>query len=164
MKAVLCPVCNGSGEAGDWLKGLPLTTKSICWGCGGKGWVEVGNADDRLKPIDNTTYNQPPNYNRCPDCGGDRNSPALTGCRKGSHYGTYCGIQQKVIQNCNGGTMTIGELLKIIKEYPEEWEISYTAYTSYLALYLGDEEIVVVIPHPNNNQGSCYEDNTLQSS
>ena len=47
--------------------------------------------------------------------------------------------------------MTIGELLKIIKEYPEEWEISYNAYASYLALYLGEEEIVVIIPHPNYN-------------
>lgn len=26
----------------------------------------------------------------CPDCGGDRNSPPLTGCRPYSHYGTYC--------------------------------------------------------------------------
>lgn len=48
MKAVLCPVCNGSGEAGDWLGGLPLTTKHICHGCNGKGWVEV--SED--KPID----------------------------------------------------------------------------------------------------------------
>ena len=47
--------------------------------------------------------------------------------------------------------ITIGELLKILKEYPEEWEISYNAYASYLALYLGDEEIVIIIPHPNYN-------------
>ena len=47
--------------------------------------------------------------------------------------------------------MTIGELLKILKEYPEEWEISYNAYASYLALYLGDEEVVVIIPYPNYN-------------
>ena len=25
----------------------------------------------------------------CPICGGDRNSPAPTGCPSGSHYGTY---------------------------------------------------------------------------
>ena len=47
--------------------------------------------------------------------------------------------------------MTIGELLKILKDYPKEWEISYTAYASYLALYLGEEEVVVIIPLPNYN-------------
>lgn len=40
-RAVLCPVCNGSGK-------LPPTsdtsdaTPRVCHGCGGKGWVEVG--------------------------------------------------------------------------------------------------------------------------
>ena len=101
MKAVLCPVCNGvgrvssgfynrSGDCSYWVSsgGNP----EVCRSCNSKGWVEIGNADDRLEPIDNITYSQPPDYNRCPDCGGDRNSPALTGCRKGSHYGAYCSI------------------------------------------------------------------------
>ena len=82
MKAVLCPICGGSGEAGDWLKGLPVTTKSLCWGCGGKGWVEVG-----LDDIER--WQQSTSLNRCPACGGDRNLPALTGCPRGSHYGSY---------------------------------------------------------------------------
>lgn len=30
-------------------------------------------------------------YDVCPNCGGDRNSPALTGCERGYHYGTYLG-------------------------------------------------------------------------
>ena len=31
MKAVLCPVCNGTGKI----------KKKTCHGCDGKGWVEV---------------------------------------------------------------------------------------------------------------------------
>ena len=37
-------------------------------------------------------YHKKPGYryvNACPICGGDRNSPAPTGCPSGSHYGTY---------------------------------------------------------------------------
>ena len=30
--------------------------------------------------------------NKCPTCGGDRNSPAGTGCPIGSHYGTNSGV------------------------------------------------------------------------
>ena len=44
MKAVLCPVCNGSGEK----RVYPLKASSAyfpstvrCNGCEGKGWVEV---------------------------------------------------------------------------------------------------------------------------
>lgn len=40
MKAVLCPVCNGTGKlqpTGDQ-SGCELKT---CHGCNGKGWVEV---------------------------------------------------------------------------------------------------------------------------
>jgi len=99
MKASLCPVCNGNGQVsngfyshpGDypyWTSGGANTEE--CRSCAGKGWVEVGNADDRLKPIENITYTLPPDYNNCPSCGGNRNSPALTGCPKGSHYGSYC--------------------------------------------------------------------------
>ena len=35
MKAVICPVCNGSGKYG-----APEILRD-CHGCGGKGWVEV---------------------------------------------------------------------------------------------------------------------------
>ena len=43
MKAVLCPVCNGSGKV------IPPTTTYttatekpiVCHGCGGTGWVPV---------------------------------------------------------------------------------------------------------------------------
>ena len=31
-----------------------------------------------------------PFVDKCPACGGDRNSPAGTGCPMGSHYGSYC--------------------------------------------------------------------------
>jgi len=88
MRAVLCPVCNGSGEAGDWLKGLPLLTKSKCWGCDGKGWVEVGEDKPFIPSV--VRYSYPPD--KCPACGGDRNSPASTGCPKASHYGNYCEV------------------------------------------------------------------------
>lgn len=43
MRAVLCPVCNGSGEyykpPGSWST-APSEVK-VCHGCQGKGWVEV---------------------------------------------------------------------------------------------------------------------------
>jgi len=47
MKAVLCPVCNGTGvySKDRW---------DMCHGCGGKGWVEV-----REEPI---TYIYYPSY------------------------------------------------------------------------------------------------------
>lgn len=35
MKAVLCPVCNGTGKYN------PGYLENTCHGCGGKGWVEV---------------------------------------------------------------------------------------------------------------------------
>ena len=49
MKAVLCPVCNGSGKVTDpavcrWkdTTNVQLTPPTIpCHGCEGKGWVEV---------------------------------------------------------------------------------------------------------------------------
>jgi len=93
MKAVICPVCDGLGEVDDFtMDGRELTTihKRLCFGCNGKGWVEVSNADDRLTPIPNFTFTNYADKNRCPACGGDRNAPALTGCPMGSHYGSYC--------------------------------------------------------------------------
>ena len=101
MKAVLCPVCNGVGQvsngfysrAGDYPYWVSSGTgNEECRSCKGKGWVEVNNADDRLVPITNITYSLPPDYNKCPACGGDRTSPAITGCPMGSHYGSYCSV------------------------------------------------------------------------
>ena len=101
MQAVRCPVCNGVGKvsAGFYNRGgdCPYWVSSgvnpePCRSCNGTGWVEVGNIDDRLKLIENITYSSPPDYNRCPSCGGDRNSPVGTGCPTGSHYGTYCSV------------------------------------------------------------------------
>ena len=92
MKAVLCPICNGSGEVDDsTIDGPEVTTihMKLCHGCGGKGWVEVG--EDSPLPF----YWQPGpigDQSRCPACGCDRNSPALTGCPLGSHYGSYCDV------------------------------------------------------------------------
>ena len=91
MKAVICPVCNGKGRLPPQ-EDFSTYYENMCHGCEGKGWVEIGNADDRLKPIENITFTLPPDYNKCPSCGGDRNSPALTGCPKGSHYGSYCSV------------------------------------------------------------------------
>jgi len=94
MKADLCPVCNGKGviygvaESGAY----PTTT---CYGCNGKGWVEVSESD--YNPIKELNWEYPnllvqPFVDKCPACGGDRNSPGGTGCPKGSHYGTYCSV------------------------------------------------------------------------
>jgi len=42
MKAVLCPVCNGSGKLVDQSPGITTTlSDKLCHGCAGKGWVEV---------------------------------------------------------------------------------------------------------------------------
>ena len=96
-KASLCPVCDGKGvvygigETGA----CPTTT---CHGCGGRGWVEVSDSD--YNPIKEFHWEYhdakitvpEQDYNRCPDCGGDRNNPGGTGCRKGSHYGAYCSV------------------------------------------------------------------------
>ncbi len=38
-KAVLCPVCNGTGDVKDSVDGLI----THCHGCAGKGWVEIGD-------------------------------------------------------------------------------------------------------------------------
>lgn len=50
MKAVQCPVCNGTG-----LKAvIPVTEKCEtlpCHGCNGKGWVEVGDQEIRHEYI-----------------------------------------------------------------------------------------------------------------
>jgi len=45
MRAVLCPVCGGSGKyteqpSGDSSGG---PTSQTCHGCGGRGWVEVSD-------------------------------------------------------------------------------------------------------------------------
>lgn len=40
MKAVICPVCNGSGKYND----------KECHGCNGKGWVTIGT-DYPVQPI-----------------------------------------------------------------------------------------------------------------
>ncbi|MFH1231242.1 MAG: hypothetical protein V1709_07065 [Planctomycetota bacterium] len=44
-KAVLCPVCGGSGTIQPYDDGQSPAVPQpvICHGCGGKGWVEVGN-------------------------------------------------------------------------------------------------------------------------
>ena len=90
MKAVLCPVCNGEGQVKDaeiMGAGITKITTKLCHGCGGKGWVEV---QDSHIPYSPETHEYIPFVDKCPACGGDRNSPALTGCPMGSHYGSYC--------------------------------------------------------------------------
>ena len=76
MKAILCPVCNGvgkvsvgfynrSGDCQTWVSGT--TNPEVCHSCGGKGWIEIGNLDDRLKPIKNISYSSSPGLeSECP--------------------------------------------------------------------------------------------------
>ena len=47
-KAELCPVCGGTGKYREKPNGYSTSATSIertCHGCGGKGWVEVGQYD-----------------------------------------------------------------------------------------------------------------------
>lgn len=98
-KAEKCPVCVGTGK----FEGVP------CHGCGGKGWVEVGDSYPIPYPL---PYPQPyPDYPypyypntdppyypntsgistpaRCPSCGGYPADTPQTGCPRGFHYGVY---------------------------------------------------------------------------
>lgn len=110
MKAVLCPVCNGVGKvsAGFYNRSgdCPYWASSgsnpeVCHSCSGKGYVSVEDEpqyifpNESIIPLDPQLieFYEKKGYNVCPACGGDRNSPALTGCPIGSHYGTSCSIQ-----------------------------------------------------------------------
>jgi len=51
MHAEICPVCGGSGHV-EMPDGIGTTTVPMpepCHGCGGKGWVSVGN-DGHIPP------------------------------------------------------------------------------------------------------------------
>ncbi len=74
MKAQMCP----------WM--TSTTNPEVCRSCNGKGWVVV-YGDSNYKEWD-----------RCPTCGGDRNSPSLTGCPMGSHYGTYSEVEDENLE------------------------------------------------------------------
>jgi len=41
MKAVLCPVCSGSGRVYGFYGSTFSWPDETCYGCNGKGWVEV---------------------------------------------------------------------------------------------------------------------------
>jgi len=52
-KAVLCPVCSGVGKVEDCIIDSTASTTvrmKLCYGCNGKGWVEV--SDSSLAPAD----------------------------------------------------------------------------------------------------------------
>lgn len=57
--------------------------KTHCKYCGGRGWVEVPDHQGQ----GSLGYHAPEDC--CPGCGQKRTEPSLTGCPKGSHYGTY---------------------------------------------------------------------------
>jgi len=44
--AQVCPICNGEGKIpkpkGQWTTST-LENSEICYGCGGRGWVEVSD-------------------------------------------------------------------------------------------------------------------------
>lgn len=76
MKAVKCPVCDGSGKyrATD---GNGAWVESPCHGCGGKGWVTVPDDDAggyRYVP----TYPQFPYYPTYPSWPWPLNEPIIT--------------------------------------------------------------------------------------
>jgi len=43
MQAVLCPVCKGAGRYKYELEGAAVKATRDCHGCGGKGWVTIGD-------------------------------------------------------------------------------------------------------------------------
>ena len=90
MKAVLCPVCNGTGVY-QWPDTKGAFCPRDCHGCTGKGWVEVSD-DVSYGPLPPRpgTLGYHVDIDECPGCGGKRTEPALTGCPPGSHYGPYC--------------------------------------------------------------------------
>lgn len=83
MKAVICPVCNGSGKA--------CIVSPSCHGCDGLGWVAV-EEDCSYRVVQPNTLGYHVDIDECPYCGSDRSSAPTTGCPQGSHYGTYCNI------------------------------------------------------------------------
>ena len=58
MKAVLCPVCSGTGKVQDY---HDIRAYITCHGCGGRGWVEVSNGPPMFWPQYDTgdDLNQP---------------------------------------------------------------------------------------------------------
>jgi len=47
-RAVTCPVCNGTGKVRNPDYNPKLGQEVVtCHGCGGRGWVEVGNTSKR---------------------------------------------------------------------------------------------------------------------
>lgn len=85
MNAVICPVCNGKGQFNSDSIGTGVNLKT-CHGCGGKGWVAVSEDIPYFAGGIPQPFIDP---NKCPACGGDRNSLAGTRCPIGSHYRTY---------------------------------------------------------------------------
>lgn len=100
MKAAICPVCNGRGQVsgGFYNRGVDCpywetseVNPESCRSCGGKGWVEVSDGEPFIPPDGVIRYSYP-ETDKCPYCSGGRDSPSLTGCPEGSHYGSYCSI------------------------------------------------------------------------
>ncbi len=102
MQAQLCPVCQGIGYvASGFYNRTPgvetwtsySTIPEMCRSCGGKGYVVIGDEGILVHSVEAAYFANEIAQNmknRCPSCGGDRNDPGGTGCRKGDHYGNYC--------------------------------------------------------------------------
>ena len=88
MKAVLCPVCNGVGQvsggffdrAGDCPTWTSNKTLELCRTCNGKGYLFVPEGVYGDSPLEShipypvETHEFIPFVDKCPACGGDRNS------------------------------------------------------------------------------------------
>ena len=62
MKAVICPICNGTGKITKTTAGTAGGTFAVdCHGCGGRGWVEVADDPEPYIPC-YPPYNPYPTY------------------------------------------------------------------------------------------------------
>lgn len=94
MRYQKCPICDGVGQvsggyydrAGDCNEWVSDKTIEMCRQCNGTGMIIAPDWGEPYYP--NSSYHYATLEDRCPACGQLRTEPSLTGCPKGSHYGT----------------------------------------------------------------------------